>query len=167
MYLPPSNAEYRPEVMHDFIEAHPLGALVTSSADGLFATHLPLVLDRAGGPHGTPDAGLLVAELDGAGPAGVAHAHTAADYFAGERHGHLSILAVAAAGEGKGVGRALLAAVEAWSGAQGHRFLTLNVFAGNDRARAVHECAGYGHDTLRYVKVLGDASVSAAGPSAA
>jgi transcriptional regulator len=53
MYVPPSNAEDRPEVMHDFIEAHPLGALVTSSAHGLFATHLPLVLNRAEGSHGT------------------------------------------------------------------------------------------------------------------
>jgi len=53
MYIPPSNAEHRIEVMHDFVEAHPLGALVTSSAEGLFATHLPLVLDRAAGPHGT------------------------------------------------------------------------------------------------------------------
>ena len=49
MYIPPSNAEHRPEVLLDFIEAHPLGALVTASADGLFATHLPLVLDRARG----------------------------------------------------------------------------------------------------------------------
>ncbi|HEU0076579.1 MAG TPA: FMN-binding negative transcriptional regulator, partial [Longimicrobiaceae bacterium] len=52
MYVPPSNAESRPEVLFDFIEAHPLGALVTASADGLFATHLPLVLDRGRGPHG-------------------------------------------------------------------------------------------------------------------
>lgn len=100
-----------------------------------------------------PDATLLVAELDGE-PAGVAYAHTATDYFTGERHGHLSIIAVAEHGEGRGVGRALLRAVEAWSAAQGHRFITLNVFAGNDRARAVYERAGYGQDTLRYVKEL-------------
>lgn len=53
MYIPPSNAEHRPEVMLGFIEAHPLATLVTSSSDGLFATHLPLLLDRAAGPHGT------------------------------------------------------------------------------------------------------------------
>jgi transcriptional regulator len=53
MYIPPSFAETRPEVMLDFVEAHPLGALVTASADGLFATHMPFVLDRAAGPHGT------------------------------------------------------------------------------------------------------------------
>ena len=55
MYVPPSFAEQRPEVMLDFIEAHPFGALVTASADGLFATHIPFVLDRSAGagPHGT------------------------------------------------------------------------------------------------------------------
>lgn len=99
------------------------------------------------------DAILLVAELDG-GAAGVAYANAATDYFTGEAHGHLSIIAVTEAGEGHGVGRALLEAVEAWSAARGHRFITLNVFAGNDRARAVYERAGYGQDTLRYVKEL-------------
>jgi transcriptional regulator len=53
MYNPPSFAERDVTVMHDFIEAHPLGALVTVSASGLFATHLPLVLDRGLGPFGT------------------------------------------------------------------------------------------------------------------
>jgi transcriptional regulator len=53
MYVPPSFAETDPRVMLDFVEAHPLGALVTASADGLFATHLPLVLDRDAGPLGT------------------------------------------------------------------------------------------------------------------
>lgn len=109
------------------------------------------------------DAVLLVAELGDAGPAGVAYAHTATDFFTGEPHGHLSILAVAESGEGQGIGRALLAAVEAWSAARGHRFITLNVFAGNDRARAVYERAGYAQDTIRYFKQLPDAStVSAA-----
>jgi transcriptional regulator len=52
MYIPPSNAEHRPEVLHAFMEAHPFAALVTASEDGLFATHLPLVLDRTRGPCG-------------------------------------------------------------------------------------------------------------------
>lgn len=105
-----------------------------------------------------PDALLLVAELDAIGPVGVAHAQTATDYFTRERHGHLEILAVAEAGEGRGVGRALLAAVEAWALARGYRFLTLNVFAGNERARAVYAHLGYEPDTLRYAKVLRDST---------
>jgi transcriptional regulator len=53
MYIPHANAEHRPETMLDFIESRAFGALVTASpAEGLFATHLPLVLDRARGEHG-------------------------------------------------------------------------------------------------------------------
>lgn len=52
VYIPSSNAEHRPEVLLDFIASHPFGALVTASAEGLFATHLPLVLDRTRGPLG-------------------------------------------------------------------------------------------------------------------
>jgi len=101
------------------------------------------------------DAILLVAELDGVGPAGVAYAEAAVDYFTGERHGHLAIIAVAEAGEGRGVGRALLQAVEQWGTQRGYRFLTLNVFAENVRARHVYERAGFAPDTIRYFKELG------------
>jgi GNAT superfamily N-acetyltransferase len=99
------------------------------------------------------DAILFVGEADGS-PAGVAYAQTATDYFTSERHGHLGIIAVAEAGEGRGVGRALLAAVEQWASERGYRFLTLNVFDGNERARTVYERAGYAPDTIRYVKEL-------------
>lgn len=100
------------------------------------------------------DAVLFVGEADGR-PAGVAYAQTAVDYFTNERHGHLAIIAVAEAGEGRGVGRALIAAVERWASGRGYRFLTLNVFAGNERAKAVYERAGYAPDTIRYFKELG------------
>jgi len=53
MYIPPSNAEHDPDVIFDFIEAHSLGALVTTGAEGMFATHLPLLVDRTRGAHGT------------------------------------------------------------------------------------------------------------------
>ena len=53
MYIPPSNAEPSAPAVHDFIDVHPLGVLVTASADGLFATHLPLLLHRDRGAHGT------------------------------------------------------------------------------------------------------------------
>ena len=52
MYIPASFAEHDVPVMQAFIEAHPLGALVTATPSGLFATHLPLVLDRSRGPYG-------------------------------------------------------------------------------------------------------------------
>ena len=53
MYIPPSNAEHDVDTILAFMEAHPLGILVTSSAsDGLFATHLPLLVHRDRAPQG-------------------------------------------------------------------------------------------------------------------
>ena len=114
-----------------------------------------------------PEAALLVAELDAPGVAGVAYAHAATDYFTGERHGHLAILAVAAAAEGQGVGRALLGAVEDWARARGHRFVTLHVFAANARARAVYARAGFTPDTVRYYKELAQEPAPHDAPSGA
>ena len=54
MYIPSSFAERDLPTLHDYIDAHPLAALVSAStSDGLIATHLPLVLDRRAGPMGT------------------------------------------------------------------------------------------------------------------
>ena len=52
MYVPSSNAEHDVGTMLDFVAAHPFGALVTASAEGLLATHLPFVVDRTRGPLG-------------------------------------------------------------------------------------------------------------------
>ncbi len=41
MYTPPHFDESRPEVLHDLIVAHPLGALVTLTSAGLDANHIP------------------------------------------------------------------------------------------------------------------------------
>ena len=97
---------------------------------------------------------LLVAELDELGVVGFAYAHSDSDYFTNETHAHLGIIAVAESGEGKGVGRALLDAIETWSAASGHRFLTLNAFENNAHARAFYERAGYAVDTVRYYKKI-------------
>jgi GNAT superfamily N-acetyltransferase len=100
---------------------------------------------------------LLVAELDELGVAGFAYAHSDSDYFTNETHAHLGIIAVAESGEGKGVGRALLESIEAWSAASGHRFLTLNAFVTNAHARSFYERAGYVVDTVRYYKKMSGA----------
>ncbi|HEX3149410.1 MAG TPA: FMN-binding negative transcriptional regulator [Gemmataceae bacterium] len=53
MYVPAHFAESDLGVLHQFIEEHPFGLLI-SQQDGLpFATHLPFLLDRAAGPNGT------------------------------------------------------------------------------------------------------------------
>ena len=71
MYIPRSFAEHDLPTLHAFLEAHPLAALVTgSTTDGLFATHLPLVLDRTAGPMG-----MLVGHFARANP----HSHRLAD----------------------------------------------------------------------------------------
>jgi GNAT superfamily N-acetyltransferase len=97
---------------------------------------------------------LLIGEHPAEGALGVAYVETGTDYFTKEAHGHLAILAVAESGEGRGVAPALLEAVERWATDQGYRFVTLNVFAGNARARAAYDKAGYEPDIIRYLKKL-------------
>jgi transcriptional regulator len=53
MYLPAAFAELDLNKLHDFIEQNNFGLLV-SEVEGLpFATHLPFLLERTTGPHGT------------------------------------------------------------------------------------------------------------------
>lgn len=53
MYIPAAFQEPDLTRLHDFIEAHRFGLLV-STLDGIpFATHLPLLLERRPEPHGT------------------------------------------------------------------------------------------------------------------
>jgi GNAT superfamily N-acetyltransferase len=96
---------------------------------------------------------LLIAEAEGR-PAGFAFLEHATDYFTGERHGHLGMIAVTQSAEGQGAGAALLAAAESWARAHAYDRLTLNVFEGNSRARRAYERAGFAVETLRYVKRL-------------
>ena len=53
MYLPAAFAEPDLTKLHDFIEQHSFGLLVTQVEGLPFASHLPLLLDRTAGPHGT------------------------------------------------------------------------------------------------------------------
>lgn len=89
---------------------------------------------------------------------GVVFLETREDYFTRVRHGHVGVLAVALEAEGRGVGRILLAAAEAWGRNEGFDRLTLSVFEGNARARRVYERAGYRPDLVRYRKDLVAAS---------
>jgi len=52
MYTPPLFAEERIDVLHDAIERAGLATLVTMAADGLTASHIPVLLDRSAGTHG-------------------------------------------------------------------------------------------------------------------
>src|ERR1017187_4569085 len=83
-------------------------------------------------------AAVFVAEDPDGRPLGFVHVHDATDFFTGEVHGHVSDIVVAGDAEGRGVGRALMDAGEAWSRSRGHRILTLNVFEKNTRARTLY-----------------------------
>jgi transcriptional regulator len=52
MYIPKHNTETRVPVMHGLIQAQPFGTLVTMTSAGLFATHLPMVLEMDGSELG-------------------------------------------------------------------------------------------------------------------
>jgi GNAT superfamily N-acetyltransferase len=98
---------------------------------------------------------LLIACAAEAGvPLGFAFLEPAVDYFSGEAHGHIGMVAVTAEAEGQGAGAALMRAAEEWARAKRYPKLTLNVFEGNGRARAVYERFGYAVETLRYVKQI-------------
>ena len=53
MYLPVHFQEDRVDVLHALIRNHPLGMLVTMTADGLEANHIPFMVDHGPGPLGT------------------------------------------------------------------------------------------------------------------
>jgi transcriptional regulator len=53
MYLPGHFEESRVGVLHELIHAHPLGALVTLTPDGLDANHIPFEVDPEPAPFGT------------------------------------------------------------------------------------------------------------------
>ncbi len=97
---------------------------------------------------------MLIAELDGT-PAGCAYLVTLVDYFNERPHAHLSVLAVAKAAEGKGVGSALLDQPVAMGAQQrGSDRLTLSALVTNARARALYERKGFGGEYIRYVLPL-------------
>jgi len=98
---------------------------------------------------------MFIAEDAAGQPAGFIHLQVQTDYFTGEKHGHISDLAVDAAFEGMGVGRMLLGAAEDWALEQGFRLLTLYVFEGNAHAQQVYEKNGFSREVVKYVKVLG------------
>ncbi len=102
----------------------------------------------------SPAAALYLADSEEAGPLGFIYLEALRDYFLGEEHGHVGILAVAGAAEGRGAGAALMRMAEDWARSRGYRRLTLNVFDANARARAVYAHLGYRPETLRYVKLL-------------
>lgn len=97
---------------------------------------------------------LLVADVPDRGVVGVILVETRQDYFTGEGHGHVAILAVAADVEGRGIGRRLLGAAEQWARKRGYRRLTLSVFTENLRAKAFYAHEQWRPELETYYKLL-------------
>jgi ribosomal protein S18 acetylase RimI-like enzyme len=76
------------------------------------------------------------------------------DFFSGVRTCHVSDLVVAPRHDGEGIGRALLACAQRWAKRHRCKLLTLAVFPGNIRARALYERSGFTTDLLRMTKSL-------------
>ena len=101
------------------------------------------------------DNGLFIALRDHQ-PAGCLLMWTLEDYFSGQRHAHISVIAVTREAEGRGVGRALMEYAEQWARTRGHTRLTLSVFESNKRAQALYEHAGFQVEMRRYAKSLSE-----------
>ena len=101
---------------------------------------------------GSDGSQVFIAERDGAA-VGCLHMLEDVDFF-GAKHAHISVVATTVAAEGGGVGRALMEHAETWARQRGHTLLTLNVFAGNERARRFYERAGYEPEIIKFVKAL-------------
>jgi ribosomal protein S18 acetylase RimI-like enzyme len=104
--------------------------------------------------HPTPEVSLLVAEEPPGVPLGFVLSTTRQDYFTGESHAHVEVLAVEVSAEGRGVARRLMAAAESWAAERGYRRITLNVFPANERARVLYDRLGYEPETVHYHKLL-------------
>jgi ribosomal protein S18 acetylase RimI-like enzyme len=97
----------------------------------------------------------FVAETADGTRAGFLHLQATVDFFTGAPNCHISDIAVSPELDGRGIGSRLLAFAENWAKGRGCRFVTLAVFPGNTRARALYERHGYGVELLRMAKAVG------------
>lgn len=99
-----------------------------------------------------PNEALFIAEDDFGKAVGFLRLQETRDFFSGNANCHISDLVVAHGHDGKGIGRALLDHAQVY--AKHHRcaLITLAVFDGNSRARALYERAGFGPELLRMAK---------------
>jgi ribosomal protein S18 acetylase RimI-like enzyme len=96
----------------------------------------------------------FVAETVDGAHAGFLHLQATIDFFTGAPNCHISDIAVTPELDGHGIGSRLLAFAESWARRRGCRFITLAVFPGNTRARALYERHGYGVELLRMAKAV-------------
>ncbi|TAL96444.1 MAG: GNAT family N-acetyltransferase [Rhodanobacter sp.] len=95
---------------------------------------------------------LFVAEDADGERVGFIELQKAQDFFTGRTNCHINNVVVVPRHEGRGVGKALLAHAEDWAREHHCALVTLAVFPGNERARALYETSGYAADLLRLTK---------------
>lgn len=100
------------------------------------------------------DFAVLIAEDGNGERLGFIHVHSGKDHYHRDEHGHVEDLIVVPGEEGRGVGALLMEKGEEWARSRGYRWLSLNVFAGNGRARELYRRLGYGEDMIKCVKEL-------------
>ncbi len=101
-----------------------------------------------------PREAVLIATGEGAAPLGFIHLRPDLCGLTREWQGYVNALAVSATAEGRGIGRALLLAGESWARERGFRYLALDTFGTNERARAFYEHLGFAEESLKLVKVV-------------
>jgi ribosomal protein S18 acetylase RimI-like enzyme len=75
-------------------------------------------------------------------------------HWSGVLDAYVGELATAAHLEGRGIGRALLAAAESWASARGLARITLETGAANERARGFYGALGYRDEEVRLTRIL-------------
>jgi GNAT superfamily N-acetyltransferase len=100
-----------------------------------------------------PERAVLVAEGSDGGCLGFVTVERDT-HWTGEAQAYVPELVVAEVAEGRGVGRALMAGVEAWAKKQGFRVVELDTNVANPRARAFYARVGYAEESVKLVKVL-------------
>jgi GNAT superfamily N-acetyltransferase len=100
----------------------------------------------------TGDCAVLVA-ADADGVAGVITVR-ASTHFTGERDGYIGELVVAERTSRHGIGRALIAAADAWARDHGLRNLTLHTGSFNSNARAFYAALGFAEEEVRLARPI-------------
>lgn len=77
-------------------------------------------------------------------------------HFSGETDSYIGELIVDEAHEGRGIGRALVAAAERIAIDRGHRCITLTTGAANERGREFYDRLGFRLEDINFTKVLAD-----------